>query len=60
MQLCKKQKIAHLNLKWWEVIPEVQKKINFSYNKEIGMMQGEESDGGLVIYDRIKKRSKIE
>lgn len=38
LQLLRRKQFAHLNLQQWELIPEVEKQVIFSYNSDIYMM----------------------
>lgn len=55
LQLLRRQQSAQLGRNWWELIPEVEKQMNFSFNREIAMMPKQAKDGGLAVGAAIKR-----
>lgn len=59
LELLRRHQSAHLGLKRWTLIHEVEKQVNFSFNKEIKLMSLQAWDGGPSILEKIMKRLRI-
>lgn len=56
LQLLRRQKYAHLNLRRWDLVSEVERPMNFSCNGEMGMMSSQAWDGGHVVWNNLRRK----